>query len=86
MRIFGFKIKKFGTGPTTIQIVETWCVKWSSLHRDSINKGVQVINVQAFPTKDGAEAYADELKDARALLGDRGFEVEVYMQNTPTNA
>lgn len=86
MRIFGFEIRKFETEPTTIQIIETWCVKWSSLHKDIMDRGVQNINVQGFPTRAGAEAYAKELKDARALLGDRGFGVEVYAQQTPTNA
>lgn len=84
--MFGFEIRKFEVNATTIQIIETWCVKWSSLHKDVIDKGVQEINVQGFPTKEGAYAYAKELRDARALLGDKGFGVEVYVQQTPTNA
>jgi len=86
MKIFGFEIRKFEQSITTIQVVETWCVKWSSLHRDIIDKGIQKINVQAFPTKEGAEFYAQELRDARKLLGDKGYAVEVYRQETPTNA
>lgn len=86
MKIFGFEIRKFEKNPTTIQIIETWCVKWSSLHKNIIDKGEQKINVQGFPTRAGAEDYAKELRDARDLLGDKGFPVEVYMQKTPTNA
>ena len=86
MKIFGFDIRKFEQGNTTIQVIETWCVKWSSLHKNIINSGEQYINVQGFPTKAGADAYAKELTDARRLLGDKGFPVEVYKQATPTNA
>lgn len=86
MKIFGFEIRKFEKHSTTIQLIETWCVKWSSLHINVIADGEQVINVQGFPTQKGAEAYAKELRDARRLLGDRGFGVEVYRQTTPTNA
>jgi hypothetical protein len=86
VKIFGFEIRKFEANNTTVQMVETWCVKWSSLHKDIIDKGEQVTNVQGFPTQDGAEAYAKELTDARRLLGDRGFPVKVYRQSTPTNA
>lgn len=86
MKVFGFEIRKFEANPTTIQIIETWCVKWSSLRKNSIDNGVQEINVQGFPTKEGADAYAKELRDARRLLGDVGFPVDVYSQKTPTNA
>jgi hypothetical protein len=85
MKIFGFEIRKFEVEPTTIQLIETWCVKWASLHRTIIDTGEQKINVQGFPTKAGADSYAQELRDARALLGDKGFPVEVYVQKTPTN-
>ena len=85
MKVFGFEIRKFEANNTMIQVIETWCVTWSSLHKDIIG-GKQKINVQGFPTKPGAEAYAKELTDARRLLGDRGVPVNVYMQKTPTNA
>ena len=85
MRIFGFEIRKFEDNPTTLQIIETWCVKWSSLRKNIIDTGKQKINVQGFPTKQGAEDYAKELRDARRLLGDTGWDVEVYVQKTPTN-
>ncbi len=86
MKIFGFEIRKFEKHSTTIQVVETWCVKWSSLHRNIFGEGEPRINVLGFPTKAGAEAYAKELTDARRLLGDKGFGVSVYKQQTPTNA
>ena len=85
MKILGFEIRKFESTPTTIEIIETWCVRWASLHRDIINKGCPKINVQSFITKAGAQAYAKELEDARRLLGDEGWKVEVYKQKTPTN-
>jgi len=85
MKIFGFEIRKFEKRTTTIEVIETWCVKWSSLHRDFIDKGIQKINVQGFMTKEGAEEYAKELIDARRLLGDKGWDVQVYKQETPTN-
>lgn len=85
MKIFGFEIRKFEQHPTTMQVIETWCVKWSSLHKNIIGNGDQHINVQGFPTKDGADGYAKELRDARALLGDKGFPVEVHVQKTPSN-
>lgn len=85
MRILNFLFKKFESAPTEIKIIETWCVKWSSLHKDILGKGAPQINVQGFPTKDSADAYAEELRSARALLGDKGFGVDVYLQRTPTN-
>jgi len=86
MKIFGYEFRKFEQDTTTIEMVETWCVKWSSLHRDIIDVGRQKIEVQAFPTKEGAEFFAKELRDARKLLGDTKFGVKVYKQDTPTNA
>jgi hypothetical protein len=85
MRIFGFELRKFEEEKTTIEAIETWCVKWSSLHKSIINMGDPKINVQGFPTKQGADIYAKELKDARRLLGDKGFDVVVYMQKTHSN-
>ena len=86
MKVFGFEIRKFEASPTTIQAIETWCVRWSSLHKNSIERGEQHTNVLGFPTEIGAREYAQELRDARALLGDKGFGVEVYVQKIPTNA
>lgn len=86
MKIFGLKIRFFEKQVKSLEAIETWCVKWSSLHKSIIGKGEQVINVQGFPSKESAEIYAKELRDARRLLGDIGFGVEVYKQNTPTNA
>ena len=85
MKIFGFEIRKFESKVTTIEMVETWCVKWSSLHCNIINTGDPSINVQSFVTEDGANEYAKELRTARRLLGDTGWGVEVYKQQTPTN-
>jgi hypothetical protein len=85
MKIFGFEIRKFEKNTTTLEIIETWCVRWESLYRNNINYGVPKINVQGFMTKEGAEEYAKELKDARRLLGDNGWDVQVYKQETPTN-
>jgi hypothetical protein len=86
MKILGFEIRKFEKNNTTIQIIEIWCVRWSSLHKNIIDTGKQVTNVQAFPNEATANFYAKELRDARRLLGDVGFNVEVYKQRTPTNA
>jgi len=85
MKILGFEIRKFEKHASEIKIIETWCVKWSSLHRDIIDCGVQKTNVLGFPTKDGAEEYAKELRDARNLLGDKGWNVVVYKQETYSN-
>ena len=86
MNIFGLKIRLFEKELTSIEAIETWCVKWSSLHKNAIGRGDQVINVQGFPSKENAETYAKALRDARRLLGDVGFSVEVYKQKTPSNA
>lgn len=85
MKIFGFEIRKFEQNNTTVQMIETWCVKWESVVR-SYTFGYPHDNVIGFPTKEGAEQYAQELKDARKLLGDHGWSVEVYRQKVPTNA
>lgn len=86
MKVFGFEIRKFETSPTTMKAVETWCVKWPSLHKMFSDRGEVVVNVLGFPSEAGAREYAKELQDARALLGDKGFGAEVYVQKTHTNA
>ena len=86
MKIFGFEIRKFEKDPTTIEVIETWCVKWESLHyRYLFDSAEARTNVQAFMTKEGAEEYAKELSDARKLLGDTNVPVKFYKQKTPTN-
>lgn len=91
MKIFGFEFRKFEEDNTIIEAIETWCVKWISLtvrspwtQEKGSGLGVD-IQVQAFPTKESADLYAKELRDAIKLLGHRGYTVEVYKQNTPTN-
>ena len=85
MKMFGYKLRLFSKKTTTLKAIETWCVKWESLHRDCIDKGVPKTNVQGFPSKTNADIFAKELNDCRRLLGDNGFKAFVYKQETPTN-
>ena len=89
MKIFGFEIRKFEKQPTTIQVVETWNVRWWSVHQDEFGNTRyspnEKENVQGFPTEAGARAYAKELEDARRLLGDSYDKPSVEIQRIPTN-
>ncbi len=86
MKIFGYEFRKFEKDNTVItDAVETWCVKWYSLHKDLIDKGAPYAEIQSFITKESANMFAKELEDARKLLGDKGWDVRVYKQKSPTN-
>lgn len=85
MKIFGFEIRKFESQPTTINVIETWCVKWPSVYIDYIGYPRKKTNVLAFPLKESADMYAKELRDARRLLGDKNLDIDVYKQETHTN-
>ena len=85
MKIFGYEFRKFEQQTTTLEMIETWNVRWESLHRNFIDKGVPVIQLQGFTTKDQAKLFAKELTDARRLLGDEGWQASVYKQKSPTN-
>jgi hypothetical protein len=90
MKIFGFEIRKFEKEPTTIQVIETWNVRWWSVSQNTMcgsrYSPNEKENVQGFPTKEGALAYAKELEDARRLLGDIYDKPSVEVQRIPTNA
>ena len=86
MNIFGFKFRKFESSTTTVRAIETWCVRWESLHRNIIDRGETNLEVQGFTSEVDAKSYAKELIDARRLLGDSGFKPTVYKQRTITNA
>lgn len=85
MKIFGYEFRKFEQSTTTIEVIETWIVKWESIHRDCIDNGKPNIELQSFITKKDANFFAGELISARKLMGDRGYNVKVYKQNSPTN-
>jgi len=85
MKLFRFKLRKFEAGTTEIEAIETWCVKWDSLHRNCINDAEPKVQVQAFTSKVDADFFAKELTDARRLLGDKWPAPAVYKQNTTTN-
>lgn len=85
MNIFGLKIRLFSDTPITLEAIETWMVKWESLYRSSIDRGIPNIETQAFTSKESAELFAKQLRDARKLLGDTGWDVKVYKQKPPTN-
>ncbi len=85
MKIFGYEFRKFEKKITTLDAVETWCVKWKSIHKDCIGVGRSQIEIQSFVSKGGADIFAKELNDARKLLGDYGYKATVYKQKSPTN-
>ena len=90
MKVFGFEIRKFEKLPTTIQVIETWNVRWWSVQQDVFVNGNRYSpgekeNVQGFPTEDAARSYAKELEDARRLLGDTYDKPLVEVQKIPTN-
>lgn len=89
MKIFGYEFRKFEQKNTTINAIETWCVKWLSMRADPLGEHRYSPRmdweVQAFPEKESAELFAKELRDAMRLLGHKGFSVSVYKQATPTN-
>jgi Rieske Fe-S protein len=89
MKIFGFEIRKFEKEPTTIQVIETWNVRWWSVAQcklyGSRYNPKEKENVQGFPTKEAAESYAKELSDARRLLGDIYDNPAIEVQKIPSN-
>lgn len=89
MKLFGFEFRKFEQETTTVEAVETWCVKWLALTADDSREDRYYPQmdwqVQAFPSEDAAEFFAKELRDARALLGDKRWTVKVYKQTTHSN-
>lgn len=86
MKILGFEIRKFKDKPSTINVVETWCVKWLSLHPLSYSDRYEThIEIMTFVTQQDAEAFAKELKDASRLLKNGQQGIEVYKQEHPDN-
>lgn len=89
MKIFGLEFRKFEKKVTTIEAIETWCVKWLSLKADYMGEATyspeKNWEVQAFPSKENAEFFANELRDAMRLLNHKGWTVKVYKQKTSTN-
>ena len=86
MKILGLKVRKFKNKPSTINVVETWCVKWLSLHPRSYGEHYETnIEIMTFVTKQDAEAFAKELNDASRLLKNGKQGIEVYRQEYPDN-
>jgi len=87
MKLIKHIFRKLEKTETEIEVIETWCVKWISLTKeyDWLNNGVGQINVQGFPSKKMADEYADELRSARKLLGEKKWKIDVYMQELNTN-
>jgi hypothetical protein len=86
MKIFGFEIKKFEKQTTTIKAAETWIVSWQKIKNDICRFYSASPQFVAFTSEQHANAYAQELRDARNLLGDTDLPVTVYKQEVPTNA
>lgn len=87
MKILGIEIRKFNAESSTINVVETWCVKWSSVHpwdraKERFDSNIEVMS---FVTKEDAEAFAKELKDASRLLKNGDQSIKVYKQEHPSN-
>lgn len=86
MNLFNFFIKKAEETPTEIKgAIETWVVSWNSVYRYVGNSYDVNSNYQSFTTKASAQEYANELKMARKLLGDKDLGVYVEKQTPPTN-
>lgn len=86
MKIFGFEIKKFEQKTTTIEAVETWVVSWQKIRNDISRFYSASPQFLTFTSEQSANSYAQELRDARNLLGDKDLPVTVYKQEVPTNA
>lgn len=86
MKIFGYEFRKFEKENTTIETVETWVVEWISLGPIFTDSYRPKPMFKTFIDKGQAKAFAKELNDCVALLGDRDRMAEVYKQESPTNA
>lgn len=85
MKILGFEFRKLETEKTTVECVETWCVRWRSLHHSIGDHWHTNIEVMSFASKETAEMFAKELKDAARLLKNDQQRVTVYKQEHPNN-
>ena len=86
MKLFNFFIKKAEETPTEIKgAIETWVVSWGSMYRWSGDVYYEKPQFQSFTTEASAQEYANELKMARKLLGDKDLNVYVKKQTPPTN-
>lgn len=90
MKLFDFIFKKFEKKPTSIKAVETWVVSWRSVSKKRyphLDDGIYDTRIRfnTFVSEESANAYANELKQARKLLGDVEMDVTVYKNQAPTN-
>ncbi|AHK11616.1 hypothetical protein S140_209 [Shewanella sp. phage 1/40] len=65
--------------------VETWVVSWRSVYCSVGDHYHTNQHFQSFVNKNTAQEYANELKRARKLLGDKDLGVYVEKQTPPTN-
>jgi hypothetical protein len=83
------QIHRFEEQTTKAEVVELWIVKWYPLvNRYTYTEGSYEhgkLNHLAFTSKDAANEYAEQLRKALKLLGDRNRTVTVERQNNPTN-
>lgn len=86
MKFFSFFIKKSEEVPTEIEgAIETWVVSWKSVYNWVDDSYHTKQHFQSFVTKNAAEDYAEELRMARKLVGDKDLDVYVEKQSPPTN-
>jgi len=86
MKLFNFFIKKAEKTPTELKgAIETWVVGWRSVYCYVGDSYYTESHFQSFTTKASAQEYANELKMARKLLGDKDLGVYVEKQTPPTN-
>ena len=91
MKLFDFIFKKFENKHTTIEVVETWVVSWRSISRKRFQNLENdatydtKIRFNTFVSEESAKIYANELTQARKLLGDVEMDVIIYKNQVPSN-
>ena len=85
MKILGFEFRKLETKTTTVECVDTWCVKWYSIHHDVSSFWEAHTEIMSFTSKETADMFAKELKDSCRLLKNELQNIRVYKQSHPIN-